>query len=309
MLKINKIVFVYICLFVVGFSFLLLSCKKDRSTLIDDNKQRKESNNLENKGIHVRIDSMSNRGFENENWLYFQSINDYNNAIEILVNEEESTFNTFDQNLSFNSMLLAKDEEERELMGIEDDALAAMLNPNGKIRIDHWLFELNVINDTVLVYDLSSEMENPYVFSIDDNILEILTGNEISDGTRGCSAKNKVKNVPFCSATLKYKVVYQKAGIYFSLQSKIKREMGDFSIELFLTCNGGNANRYRVKGENVTHFIPYYSKGGANRVYHYRPYSGTKRLVGFHFIVYFNAYDQNGICTFNERMLEIHCGE
>lgn len=288
----------------------ILACTKDELNQgVQHNVDSNETSFMDLNGIHVRVqhDTIFNLGRDGTGWLDFESKSDYELAIASYSAESDSLMSSFETALSFSSMRSVLTREQREAIDVEDDLLAMLLSPSGIIQVGNYIFDIDVANDTVLVYNQLFPSENPLVFSVDDEIFDVLEGNKES-GEKGCSAKNKMKGEDIGFESITCKVVYQKAGIYFSLQSKIKKDHWGGPVDLYLSCYGGNANRYRKNKENITYFIPAYSASGGDHSYNYRPYSGIRKLVNFHFIVYFRACDTSNNHDTDWFNLSIHCG-
>ncbi|MBO6025903.1 MAG: hypothetical protein J6P73_01510 [Bacteroidales bacterium] len=216
----------------------------------------------------------------------------------------DSLLSVFENQLSFNSMRVALSESEREAIDIEDDVLATLLNPNGAIQIDNYLFFIDVENDHALVYDLESESEDPLEFTTGVSFFDYLDGVENRYSTF-CDAKNKLNDVIVGDLEIDSKVVYQHALIYFSLQSKIKKNRNEGYYNLKLSSS--NDSYYYKKGSTTCYDISNHTEGpGYDRSYHYRAYSGVKRCTGFRFIVTFSVY--RNLFDYEEWTLRIDCG-
>lgn len=289
---------------------VIIACKKD---MINQNVPQSldncEDSFVDLNGIHVKVqrDTIFNISKDGADWLYFESKKDYELAIASYSDASDSQMSSFEKVLSFSSMRSNLSTVQREAIEIEDDLLAMFLNPSGIIQVGDFIFEIDVANDTVLVFNQVSPHKTPLIFSVDDEIFDVLEGNKES-GEKGCSAKNKMHGEDVGVEAITCKVVYQKAGIYFSLQSKIKKDHWGGTLDLYLSCLGGSANRYRKNNDNSTYFIPAYNAGGGDHSYHYRPYSGVRKLVNFHFTVGFMAKDDYYNYGTDWFDLSINCG-
>lgn len=305
------------------FLVTMQSCKKDEieenndvSKEITNQKQTRSSEQFEDiNGISVKLDDSYNFGERTASkWLYFETRDDYMNAIDQLSLGADSAINSFETILSFSSMRVSKTENERESINIEDDLLATLLNNDGRIRIGEQIFQIDASNDTILVYNANAT-SRVRGFSTDDDVFDILDGIDTGDEYRGCSSKNKPKAYNFYGNNIKCKVVYQKAGIYFSLLSKISKEGTGGDIYLSLDCTGynGTDNYYIKKNKpNIIYSIGSSHKYGNKQNYIYRAYQGCKRLINYHFLVYFNATNHNypsNPPTLGPIALRIDCGQ
>lgn len=302
-----KIVFGALALAVVVAT--VFACTKDGVNQgVQQNVDGNENSFMDLNGIHVKVqhDTIFNLGRDGVGWLYFQSKNDYESLISAYSAVSDSVLDSFENTLSFSSMRSSLTSDQREAIEIEDDLLAMMLSPSGIVQVGDYVFGIDVVNDTVLVYNQVSPNARPLVFSVDDDVFDVLEGNKDS-GEKGCSAKNKETGIDFANTKIGCKVVYQKAGIYFSLQSKIKKHNWGGDVELHLTCLEGTSS-YKRNGDSNTYLINECTLYGLDHSYHYRPYSGIKKLVNFHFSVDFNAYNLANNTNMGWRHMQINCG-
>jgi len=304
----TKNIFTITLMVIAACVVAVVSCTKEKTENLKQEAIKNNESSFSNiNGIHVRVEHDTTMSKEARiDWLNFETKSDYELAISTYSNLPEDSLVAFENQLSFNSMRSSLTELQREDVEIEDDLLATLLSPCGTIQIGDYYFVLNVSKDTVLMYDLSSAIETVRVFSTDDEIFDILE-NKGESGDKGCSAKNKVKGSDVGCNSINAKVVYQKAGIYFSLQSKIKKDCYGGTLELFLSC-GGNTNTYTRNRDNTIYAIPAYGVYGGDHSYHYRPYSGIRKLVNFHFSVSFLARDSFSNIDTGWFDLSIHCG-
>lgn len=195
-----------------------------------------------------------------DNWLAFKdrsSFETYSTSLSAV--PKEMTADQFLQNkeskLNFVSMRFAdknslvKVPNARTTMkenGIEDDYLASMLSPEGILQIGAWICKLDIPNQKVYALhekdkSLLSELKKDFpshdkikVFSTDDEVLPMLEEGEASKSSARVSIlcfkesgakEDKDDTDPDYYNTdntirLDKKLVYQKAGVYFSIQAK-----------------------------------------------------------------------------------------
>lgn len=131
---------------------------------------------------------------------------------------------------------------------VDDDYLASMLSPEGIVQIGEWIYKVDVCNEKVYALPVAEEAyvgeltektpshEKIQVFSTDDEVLDLIEAGETGDPTARialfCGESGIPDNIDdkgFVSYgdgyQLDCKVVYQKAGIYFSLQAKVKNQV------------------------------------------------------------------------------------
>lgn len=229
-----------------------------------------------------------------EDRLYFENRADYAFAIEKLSNFEEGSFDLFEKSIGFQSMRSLLNQKEREAINIEDELLATLLNPQGIIQIAENIFEIDALNETVTVYPASETREKKngsQIFSTNDDVFDRLDGIETLFTKSSCpSYKEKIENWAVWGGNVECKVVYQKAGIYFSLQSKIKKNFWGGSAYIELSCPSGSSYTQNRRGASQLS-IPDNSQGGWDRVYNYRPYSSMRGLRQYYFSVTFYCDD------------------
>ena len=265
------------------------SCQEEEITILDSS----QAINNENFKVEV-IDNM----------LYFESRNEYEKAIDYLAQLGDENFENWEKEISFNSMRANFSEKALEKMGVEDDLIATLLNPEGLIRIGDNVFEIDMSNESVSVTPIS-DFSNVYDFgfkkksqeySTEDDVLDIIDGvvteeEYLNRRKRHC---RRVKSgpvkwqVPY-GVKIKVKVVYQRFGIYKSLQAKIKREGSQNGIELSMKVVDfrGKKSFWRNKRRRGTISG---QKSGTGREYNIRPYNRTRGLKDFLYRVQFEAY-------------------
>ena len=135
------------------------------------------------RNINVSVQPNIEKDISSSDWLFFNSREDYESAI-VLLNENERNLSLFEQGLQFTSMRCALSEKQRESIGVEDDLLATLLNPDGFIRIGNFIFKIDIVNNSAIVWDVNNGNEKR-VFSIDDNVLDILFNKEESYESKG----------------------------------------------------------------------------------------------------------------------------
>ena len=226
-----------------------------------------------------------------DDMLYFKTEDDYQNTIDYLAQIGDDNFEKWEKEVSFNSMRAKFDEEALDKMGIEDNLLATLLNPTGIIRIGENVFKLDIPNEMVYSTPASKYTPDFYTekgvktFSIDDDVLEIIAGS-YTGAEKGKCKKNKEDGTwttPTNFPTVEYKIVYQRAGVYFSLQAKIKK-INQWNGDPFVgLATAGTNNRWKKKGaSHYVDIVPFLQEGYKHE-YNYRPYGGGKRLVSYKF--------------------------
>jgi len=256
--------------------------------------------------------AINNENFKVEvvdNMLYFESRNEYENTIDYLAQIGDENFSNWEKEISFNSMRANFNEKVLMKMGVEDDLLATLLNPESQIRIGDNVFEIDMNNESISVTPIS-DFSNVYDFgykknskeySTEDDVLDIIDGvitEEEEYQNRKKRHCRRVKNGPYIWTTpdglveVKTKVVYQRFGIYKSLQAKIKKNsIGNYSgiylsMKVVNDYNGKECYWRNKRREGTISG----QKSGTGREYNIRAYNRTRGLKDFVFRVAFEAY-------------------
>lgn len=236
------------------------SCSKDKDSVY----LTKERN------INVCVHFNNEKNINSSNWLLFNSCNDYERTIALL-NENEKNLTLFEQELQFSSMRSVLSEDQREAIGVEDDILATLFNPDGFIQIGNFVFQIDIVNEKAYVWD-TNNVNDMMTFSIDENVLDVLFKNEepiVAKSSNPEPATHTFESDP----AAKCKVVYQRAAVYFSLLSKINKPgvISAPEVEIYYSTDSGTYTRNR---ENATQqSFAAQSDGGDGNSYQYRPYS------------------------------------
>jgi hypothetical protein len=205
---------------------------------------------------------------------------------------------------SANGRTLSTQEEEV----IEtNEFLSSILNEDGLIVVGDYFFKVNLSSAKVYVLNLQFENEiadlkaentgneNVMVFSTEDDILDLL-----SEGNRGtingrtglfCGESGAIsrKDDDFAVEPVygdyrqDNKVVYQKAGIYFSLQAKTKMQYKSLTglwVDAGVTYNQqlNYYVKYEPKCKGVTERIGNKTDDGPSNELSYRAYESTRGL-------------------------------
>ncbi|MEO0508160.1 MAG: hypothetical protein AAF090_18535 [Bacteroidota bacterium] len=251
-----------------------------------------------------------------QNILVFPTRADYDGAIAELGTMDSDQFAQWESKLGFASMRSMTSTEQRVSIGIEDDLLATLLNQDGIIKIGSHIYKVDILNEEVLVLGSSAfSTKNSFTtgkqrsLSIHENVLDVVEGLEqpmsLSERSRYCSKRKLSWNT--AANLLSAKIVYQKAGILNSLQSKIQQDKVNI-FNLGLKTNGTN-NFWRNKKKSGT-IGPYETTFFVAETKSYRPYYSSRRLRAYRFSVEFRAQDKNFAGTTNgmiTKVLTINC--
>jgi hypothetical protein len=181
--------------------------------------------------------------------LVFASTDVFQNTLDQLNGIGDSNFANWEKPYDYHSLRSYFVDNNTEDTNYTDDLLNTLLNSDKIVQIDHWIFKIDILNSKVNVLDtkdiefyddLLNDKPNDaiLIFSTDEEVLSYLKDNEMIKRTTdqtGIFCKDRYadrkKKDYMCNygGTNGYridcKVVYQKAGIYFSLEGKGKNQV------------------------------------------------------------------------------------
>lgn len=251
----------------------------------------------------------SRSSISNYSWLHFETVSSYSSTLQILQNLDDNSLYNYSFGDTYFSMLQILGEDSMENIGIEDDLLAKILNPDGVIQIEDYVFKVDCPNETVYVYMIESAVNNGdstnvsfiNTYSIDDDVIDLLFGE--SDGNNGSNVdstsyaqksndqvldRTEIYTCPATNYVVKCKLLYQRAGIYHSLLAKIKKAAISWpAVDIYYDAQSGTYKRNGAGTSNISA----YSDGGNGNKYKYRPYSGRKKLTKFNWSSDFEIYN------------------
>lgn len=221
-----------------------------------------------------------------DNMLVFKSraiYENYNHSLDVIPEKVtiEEHLAKKENALNFLSMRAAskgssKSGRTMADQGVEDDYLGSMLNPDGMIQIGAWIFKIDIPHEKVFALHekyksaaLASlkkgdtSHDKVKVFSTNEDVLLILEAegeNATSSGGRvnilcfreGGAASRKDGDEPTFgdpSFRLDCKLVYQKAGVYFSIQAKaqLQRQVLGIWYASIGCIDGSYGGEWKVK--------------------------------------------------------------
>ena len=233
--------------------------------------------------------------------LNFETKEDYELALNYLVNLEiKGELNQFESQTGFESYRLRFKDNNEKMNEIQDDILATFLNPDKKVVIEKHLFEINLVDNKVSVWDyqgcdLKSANTDLYVgeFHCDDDVFGILEGKLINKSVNATTCPESkfgvLERVEMVDQDqfltyYDYYVQYIKGGIYYTLNSRIRCQLTKTVLKI--SCNGGTYRRIN-KDENQD--IEAHEESGKDWERNYRAYWGLNRLEEYNFPVAFSA--------------------
>ena len=241
------------------------------------------------------------------NMLAFQTVEDYEEALDYLTKIETDDFKGWDNRLTFKSMRKECESKKMDVedMPIADNVLASVLNQNAEMQIQGKIFILLPETEHVLVYDnfkdyTNKTNERKYTFddevitiefgSVEDNYEEVDTANECLDckDAKGSYCNGYYPDIrkwePFGRVSyVKYRVSYKRWGVYYTLKARIWRQ-GSGGVITSVSIYGNWENKKSSGSFND-------SSSGTEHNYTERPYSSSRRLKDFYIEANFAAYD------------------
>jgi len=233
------------------------------------------------------------------NKLVFPSVFDYEKAISYLGKIGDENLDLWEQSIGFISFRREIGLENDTL--IKDAILGSLLNKDYEIVIEGFNFVLDLKTEQVKVIPYDNNLKSvsdTVIFSTKINVIDKVFYPDVLESTEENAFKSTMEDKvgPYywdvsTGQQVEFKVVYQAAGIYFSLQSKIKHQnhVGcNGWIEIGLNVRPGC--KYKPKNEKEED-IPEHAEGGFCREYNYRPYQAMRRLDKYYFDVLFYYND------------------
>ncbi len=227
-----------------------------------------------------------------DNTLIFKNEQEYSNAIEFLANYFNNNFEKWEEKIGFISMRKSLYyENKRDELEFEDDLFLSLINPEGLIIIGNEKFKIDFnkrIAEVVDIKEKSTDKIKRYNFDYDyftekENAFK----NTTEDYCPGDKIKYQTWNTS--GGNVEWKMVYQKAVIYYSLQAKIKKDHFGGGEYIYISIgyyNIGIATNYKHKKTNCTAYNGYIG-GGDEREYNLRAYGGSRRLQAYNFVASF----------------------
>jgi hypothetical protein len=256
---------------------------------------------------------------EQKEFLTFKTISDYESTISLLSSKTDDELKDWCKIYNPNAIIIHKSSFDLENLGIYDMLLASLLNKESVVAIENNVYKVDILKENVKSIAIKNyhntadfdKKSNFQQFTLDDEILSPVI-EERGYCYGGCGNDNNYRpanwylydNIDDKVIEIDRKIVYQRAGIYYSLETKIKRTDfdwgGDVSFgfkvihypDYWSYVNYYMRNKYDCDPDQK---IPGIRKGGNwERQHSYRPYYATRRLRGFNFTVEFYASNSLG---------------
>lgn len=230
--------------------------------------------------------------------LNFETKLDYELALDYLVELERTReLDKFETALGFDSYRSTFINNKQKMSDIQDDILATFLNPSNKVIIEQKMFEVNMPDDLVSVWehmdcDLKSAAKDVLIgeFKCSEDVFSILEGAPRLKSSDFCDGNQEGFEQPVNYGS--YRTVYTcevdyiKAGLYYTLNARIKQTgTAETTIGLKTTAE----NCYFTLRDNSSHT---YAKdeSGISWERNFRPYWGLQRIRDYYFKVDFYSY-------------------
>lgn len=299
--------------------FIFFSCKKQDSVNPEANQSQSTSS-----VIAENVLSQNNR-------LVFHSLEDYElyvsdsskkSQLIAATNSTDSyiSISRYASDANLRKAASSRFQSSPEIVdSLYPEFLTSILNPDGIVQIEDYIIKVDMSKERVLVlhatdssyYEdlVNNNLTNEKIrqFSTDEDVLDLLRNNQSGQRisglfcTDGGMSSQKADGFVYFGAgyRLDCKVVYQKAGIYFSLQSKVKKQFQGWTG--IWTAQNGNLQIqyfyvYKAKCKSQVGAYNGWTNSTVNNELNYRPYESTRGLNKAWFRVQF--YDHSaGITT------------
>ncbi len=277
------------------------------------NCQTEELVQSEEKGRPDAVDEINqNVGFKVKvlnDMLAFDTQDDLEKAIQYVGMLDEKDWNSFTSSLSFASLSSISNDQQLEEMGIKDRMNAVFLNTQQMFMVGNNAFQVNYLDDQVLVYDSaeissksSSSRKTKQVFGTEDDVFGLLDGSismeeNLAARSNRCSRNDVKRDVFVGQDKYEIKVVYQSGFPNRSLQAKIKRADGVQVVEetrIGLQTQPSTFFLKRKDGNNCDRRFNNQSAGGFGREYNLRIYYSSRALSAYDFNVSFWGSNTRG---------------
>ena len=181
--------------------------------------REKPEQNAENFSIDFKVEN---------NMLNFATPDDYQKLLDSLAERGYNYFIHWDKSVNFQSLRSYYDGiDELNNLPVEDELLAVVLNPELKIKIGDYVFQLHPGNREVLVNQSNGDNKSVYLktFSFDDAVIDQLFNIEALKSLDDCnypSAPPQSYSWSCWGESIECLVKYYKAGIYNSIYVQMK---------------------------------------------------------------------------------------
>ena len=174
-----------------------------------------------------------------DNRLIFENEEEFQKGIDFLANLGDENFSAFEEVIGFNSYRKVFEGKDSMEENLEDNLFATLINPDGFIQVENFLFEIDFENEKVLAYELFEneyelkssiikQTKNKTVFDWNDDVFALLKENVRlkSIAADYCTVSRKDESnlilksgvndgfSPFIDITVNAKISYQNYGIY-----------------------------------------------------------------------------------------------
>ena len=265
--------------------------------------------------VPTSINDIKDSVFVKNGRMVFAEISNYENMVKDTTSREK----TFRSVSSENFFSLATNSSKASVNASLYDSkfLQRVLNQDGIVQIGEWIIKVDLAKS--LCFVLNKKHENEYVdlvkenssnthissYSTDENVLELLASHQSSAKTNGLFCKDRSARVKKdegfeylnVAQTLRLdcKVVYQKAGIYFSLQGKIKAQEKIAGVWFQKGLRMDLSYAYSLNVRCGYYDTNSGSTGASdNNEQSYRPYESARGLENYSYAIRLGVYNPEG---------------
>jgi hypothetical protein len=265
--------------------FMVVGCEKDETSVADQQQTVRKPQPISDMEVMQYLPEVV------DGRLVFKTIQDYEMAIEELASIGDDNFAEWENDLSFCSMRSCHTLDELEEIGIFDPLFACLINSDGIIQIENYIYKVDPLNNKVFAvkhsdFDINNNFissKNICIFSTEDNVLDIMEGNESQNAQKTDYCRSKLMG-PFdlIMGQADYSIRYVKLGLYYSLNAQIgcNYNCATFTVTLNSNCFWVNTkqSQFNITGTDT-------GDGSA----HVRAYSSTRRLTDYRYSATFET--------------------
>lgn len=291
-------------------------CQKEEHVLIDE-----QSDQLKSSQFLFLMDGIKNINLcVEDNYLVFENENEFQKCINMLSALEDRQFLEFEKQIGFTSYRY-EIENKKDLQEPTCDRLfATLINPEGYIQVENYLFKIDFKNEKVLALNTLENSKrnkgylltesNSVVFNWGDDVFSLLSSNgSLKSATEDFCTVNRTDESnlvlrsgvndgfsPYIDITVNAKISYQNYGIYRTFIASTEPTSFGTSMQttITLTMNSvGNVtwdlNNQSPQSTTVNLSRQY---GSVSNRLEQRFFSTTRRVQGYYANINFS-------CTIN----------
>lgn len=271
-------------LVIITAMLLTVSCEKEETTVI----QNQQTSNVE---ISPNVSVIDGR-------LVLKTVESYESLITKLSTMTASQIDDWENSIGYKSLRNTISQEELLKSGYNDLIFSSLINSDGIIQIENFVFKVDLKNGLVYALpeiDFSAETvsftNTKHCYSVESNVIGIVFNNENCDlVSKACDSEDTGWYTWSTSGgAVEYRIRYFKAGIYFTLNAEIQKDHYGGAEYIYLETYNGSTSFYRRNSSCYTYTD---NDGGYNKSYNLRMFQGTLPRTAFRYYVTFYLRDE-----------------